>query len=202
MKNKYIMIVICIIAMTLLRCNSKEKQENASKEIATYDLKKGNYYSENDNSFIMLDVYRKEFVLAKEEKIKEGMSGDVYGYEIKGNNLIATNEASEEVVIDIVDDQTLKLQDEVFVYKKSDTNNMVVKAGIYYSETTAAYFWIEDNQTMKYVFEGASASNEYAYVTDGNILMAASWAGTYNCEILNDNSIKIGEDIFVLSSEE
>ena len=196
------MIVICIIAMMLVGCNSKEKQENASKEIATYDLKKGNYYSENDNSFIMLDVYHKEFVLAKEEKIKEGMSGDVYKYEVNANNLIATNEVSEEVVIDIVDDQTLKLQDELFVYKKSDTNNMVVKVGTYYSETTAAYFWIEDNQTMKYVFEGASASNEYAYVVDGDMLIATSLAGTYNCEILNDNSIKIGEDIFVLCSEE
>ena len=95
MKKKYIMIVICIIAMMLVGCNSKEKQENASKEIATYDLKKGNYYSENDNSFIMLDVYHKEFVLAKEEKIKEGMSGDVYKYEVNANNLIATNEVSQ-----------------------------------------------------------------------------------------------------------
>lgn len=88
------------------------------------------------------------------------------------------------------------------IYQRAESDVDAVKLGTYYSKTTSAYFWVEDNQVIHYVDENASGTIEYGYVIDDDRLIATSWLKTMNFEILDESSLKLDEDIFYLNNEE
>ena len=202
MTKKALMLIICIVVASFVGCTTKEKDEDMNKEISSEVLINGNYYSEKDNSFIMIDGNHNDIIFATEERIREGISGEVFEYKIDEDILIVSNGTLKDTVIEIVDNHTLKLEDELFVFQRVESDAEIVNLGTYHSKTTSAYFWIVDNQTMKYVEEMASASIKYSYVIDGDRLIAVGPGKTKKFEIVDESSLKLDEDIFYLNTEE
>ena len=194
MTKKVIILTVYIILMVLVGCGRKDEKSSETDDVDI--LIEGNYYSEKSNSFIILDVNNKEFVF-----FVEGC-GEVFKYQIEADTMVASNENSKEIVMEIVDSQTLKLEEELFVYQKAESEGDEINLGTYYSKTTCAYFWIENNQKIHYVDEYASGSIEYGYVVDGDRLIATSWLKTMNFEIIDKSCLKLDEDIFYLNTEE
>ena len=88
----------------------------------------------------MLDVCHNDIIFATEERIREGISGEVFEYKIDEDKLIVSNGTLKDTVIEIIDNYTLKLGEECYVFQKAESDVEILNSGNYYSETTSTFF--------------------------------------------------------------
>ncbi len=209
-------IIYCILVSMLILsgCGSKSNdnsmqstEETSNKE---YSLKIGMYLShdaeENEvKSYLWLSKDTKELNYVKADA---DFSYQIYSYEIKGNELTAKNE-EEVIIFEIVDEETLKINDELYSYLEETSNKVeLLKMGEYQATDAVdfhvgSYLWLyEGTNIMLYVRSSMqSSSEEFFYHIKGNeIIVLNSGDESLVFEIVDNETLKLN-DIFYYYQE-
>lgn len=205
---KILLLLLCILFLS--GCNSeKDAPETTSsygEEVSDIITIRIGTYRVDENATSYLWFYRDKKMYFCPDA--ENKPLEIYdNYEIRHNKVIATN--SENVLeLEIIDEATLKLGDKLYhfdptteyTYVDMDESAelkddfSVMLDGSYHTEDKSSYLWFEDDEKMSYVPSVLLSSSRLLYYEiEGNKLFATDIKGTMVFEIVDNDTLKLGE---------